>query len=88
MIPDIDATPQRICHGFELQTFKRNKKSFPEGTLRYDLHKKANASLHAGINLREVVKLPHSEDPNDWIAVHGNAFNASTNHFNCKGSWM
>ena len=53
------------------QTFKQKKKNFPEGTLRYDLHKRANASLHSGIDLKHVVKLPPEEDLNDWIAVHG-----------------
>ena len=56
---------------FSLQTFKHKKKSFPEGTLKYDLHKRANASLHSGIDLKTVVKLPPEEDLNDWIAVHG-----------------
>ena len=39
--------------------------------MRYDLHKRANASLHSGIDLKQVVKLPPEEDLNDWIAVHG-----------------
>jgi hypothetical protein len=53
-----------------LQTF-RPKKRFEPGTLRYSLHKHAQASLSSGINLRSVVQLPQGEDPNDWIAVHG-----------------
>jgi hypothetical protein len=53
-----------------LQTF-RPKKRFEPGTLRYSLHKQAQASLNSGINLRSVVQLPQGEDPNDWIAVHG-----------------
>ena len=40
--------------------------------MRFDLHKRANASLHAGIDLKQVVKLPPDEEVNDWIAVHGN----------------
>lgn len=52
------------------KTFRQKKKNFPEGTLRYDLHKRANASLHSGIDLKTVVKLPPEEDVNDWIAVH------------------
>ncbi|CAD5114552.1 DgyrCDS3669 [Dimorphilus gyrociliatus] len=52
------------------KTFKQKKKNIIEGTLRYDLHKRANASLNQGFNLRSVVKLPDSEDLNDWIAVH------------------
>ncbi|KAK2174213.1 hypothetical protein NP493_817g00018, partial [Ridgeia piscesae] len=52
-------------------TFRQRKKNgFPEGTLRYDLHKKANASLHSGIDLKQVVRLPPNEDLNDWLAVH------------------
>ncbi|XP_013380368.1 MOB kinase activator 3B [Lingula anatina] len=51
------------------KTFKPKKK-FEPGTLRYNLHKHANASLHAGIDLKHVVKLPPDEDLNDWIAVH------------------
>lgn len=53
-----------------LQTF-RPKKKFSPGTLRYSLHKQAQASLSSGINLRAVVKLPPGEEMNDWIAVHG-----------------
>lgn len=53
-----------------LQTFRPKKKLYP-GTLRYSLHKQAQASLNSGINLRSVVQLPEGEDLNDWIAVHG-----------------
>ena len=53
------------------KTFRHKKKNIPEGTMRYDLHKRANASLHSGIDLKHVVKLPPDEDLNDWIAVHG-----------------
>ena len=52
------------------QTFKP-KKGFERGTLKFNLHKQANASLNSGIDLKEVVKLPPGEDVNDWIAVHG-----------------
>ncbi|KAB7506309.1 MOB kinase activator-like 3 [Armadillidium nasatum] len=48
----------------------RPKKKFEPGTLKYSLHKQAQASLNSGINLRHVVKLPPGEDLNDWIAVH------------------
>ncbi|KAK3921167.1 MOB kinase activator-like 3 [Frankliniella fusca] len=48
----------------------RPKKKFNPGTLRYSLHKQAQASLNSGINLRAVVKLPPGEEINDWIAVH------------------
>ena len=53
----------------ETQTF-RPKKKFEPGTLRYSLHKQAEASLKSGLNLRNAVKLPPNEDLNDWIAVH------------------
>lgn len=52
------------------QTF-RPKKRFEPGTMKFNLHKQANASLNSGIDLKEVVKLPPGEDMNDWIAVHG-----------------
>ncbi|CAB3386191.1 Hypothetical predicted protein [Cloeon dipterum] len=48
----------------------RPKKKFEPGTLRYSLHKQAEASLSSGINLRSAVNLPPGEDANDWIAVH------------------
>ena len=48
----------------------RPKKKFQPGTLKYSLHKQAQASLNSGINLRQVVKLPPDEDFNDWLAVH------------------
>ncbi|XP_044727203.1 MOB kinase activator-like 3 isoform X2 [Chrysoperla carnea] len=48
----------------------RPKKKFTHGTIRYSLHKQAQASLNSGINLRAAVQLPEGEDLNDWIAVH------------------
>ncbi|XP_059489357.1 MOB kinase activator-like 3 isoform X2 [Neocloeon triangulifer] len=48
----------------------RPKKKFQPGTLRYSLHKQAQASLSSGINLRTAVQLPPGEDANDWMAVH------------------
>ncbi len=39
--------------------------------MRYSLHKQASASLKSGLDLKEIVKLPDSEDEDDWIAVHG-----------------
>ncbi|XP_016982422.1 MOB kinase activator-like 3 [Drosophila rhopaloa] len=51
------------------KTFKP-KKSFASGTIRYSLHKQAQASLQSGINLRQVVRLPQGENLNDWLAVH------------------
>ncbi|KAL0274815.1 UNVERIFIED_CONTAM: hypothetical protein PYX00_002849 [Menopon gallinae] len=51
------------------KTFRPRKK-FAPGTLRYSLHKHAQASLNSGIMLSAVVKLPPGEELNDWIAVH------------------
>ena len=48
----------------------RPKRKFEPGTQRFDLHKKAQASLNAGLDLRQAVQLPHGEDLNDWVAVH------------------
>jgi len=48
----------------------RPKKKFEPGTLRYSLHKHAQASLNSGINLKSAVKLPPGEDISDWLAVH------------------
>ncbi|KAK0090444.1 hypothetical protein PV325_000108 [Microctonus aethiopoides] len=48
----------------------RPKKKFTHGTLRYSLHKQAQASLSSGINLRTAVQLPPGEDFDDWMAVH------------------
>ncbi|XP_013101338.1 MOB kinase activator-like 3 [Stomoxys calcitrans] len=48
----------------------RPKKRFTAGTIRYSLHKQAQASLQSGINLRQAVCLPEGENLNDWIAVH------------------
>ncbi|KAE9421243.1 hypothetical protein Angca_004878, partial [Angiostrongylus cantonensis] len=48
----------------------RPKKRFPEGTMRYNLHKKAQATLHSGVDLRTAVRLPVKENLDDWIAVH------------------
>lgn len=49
----------------------RPKKKFEEGTLRFNLHKKATASLSTDIDLQDAVKLPAEEDLNEWMAVHG-----------------
>ncbi|XP_030850908.1 MOB kinase activator 3B-like [Strongylocentrotus purpuratus] len=48
----------------------RPKKKFESGTMRFNLHKKAQASLNSGLDLKVVVKLPAEEDFNDWLAVH------------------
>ena len=44
------------------------------GTVRYELHKRAKASLGAGKQLQESVRLPPGEDINEWLAVHGPLF--------------
>lgn len=51
------------------KTFKPKKK-WNEGTMKYQLHKKARATLKAGIDLKEAVRLPSGEGLNDWLAVH------------------
>jgi len=38
--------------------------------MKYDLHKKAKATLNSGLDLRLAVRLPEDEDFNDWLAVH------------------
>ncbi|XP_033095602.1 MOB kinase activator 3B-like [Anneissia japonica] len=48
----------------------RPKKKFQQGTMRYELHKKAEASLNSGLDLKSCVSLPAEEDFNDWMAVH------------------
>ncbi|XP_041741211.2 MOB kinase activator 3B-like [Coregonus clupeaformis] len=57
------------------QVFKKDKtfrpkRKFEPGTQRFELHKKAHASLSSGVDLRAAVALPHGEDLNDWVAVH------------------
>lgn len=48
----------------------RPKKKFEPGTLRYSLHKHADETLSAGVDLPLTVQLPKDEELNDWIAVH------------------
>lgn len=48
----------------------RPKKKHPPGTLRYSLHKQAQASLHAGLDLKASVRLPMGESEGDWVAMH------------------
>ena len=55
---------------FDKKKTFRPKKKFQPGTMKYSLHKQAQASLNSGINLRQVVKLPKGEDFNDWLVVH------------------
>ncbi|NXE09562.1 MOB3C kinase, partial [Lophotis ruficrista] len=51
------------------KTFRPRKK-FEPGTQRFELYKKAQASLKSGLDLKSVVQLPPGESINDWIAVH------------------
>ncbi|KAJ1169928.1 hypothetical protein NDU88_001814 [Pleurodeles waltl] len=51
------------------RTFRPRKK-FEPGTQRFELYKKAQASLKSGLDLKTVVQLPPGENINDWIAVH------------------
>lgn len=54
--------------GGKSQTFKP-KKSYAKGSKRHELHKHAKATLGSG-NLQAAVKLPESEDLNEWLAVN------------------
>uniref|UniRef100_A0A1I8AT00 MOB kinase activator-like 2 n=1 Tax=Steinernema glaseri TaxID=37863 RepID=A0A1I8AT00_9BILA len=58
-----------FLHVNKHKTF-RPKKKFPVGTLRYNLHKHAQATLHSGLDLRSAVRLPPNENFDDWLAVH------------------
>lgn len=58
-----------IFGGSKQRTF-RPKKKWDKDTPKYDLHKKAKATLNSGLDLREAVKLPDDEEYHDWIAVH------------------
>lgn len=61
-----------LCLGqvFSKDKTFRPKKRFEPGTQRFELYKKAQASLKSGLDLRKVVQLPEGENINDWIAVH------------------
>jgi len=48
----------------------RPKKKWDTSSMKYQLHKRAKASLKAGLDFRDAVALPSDEDLNDWIAVH------------------
>jgi len=58
-----------FLHVNKQKTF-RPKKKFLSGTLRYNLHKQAQETLHSGIDIRNAVKLPTNETFEDWLAVH------------------
>lgn len=55
--------------GRDDRTF-RPRRGFEPGTQRFELHKRAQASLQAGLDLRAAVRLPPGEDLRDWVAVH------------------
>ncbi|MGH0152973.1 UNVERIFIED_CONTAM: hypothetical protein FKN15_059536 [Acipenser sinensis] len=61
-----------LCLGqvFSKDKTFRPRKRFEPGTQRFELYKKAQASLKSGLDLRSVVQLPQGENINDWIAVH------------------
>lgn len=48
----------------------RPKRKFEPGTQRFELHKRAQASLNAGLDLKLAVQLPPGEELHDWVAVH------------------
>eukprot|EP01104_Vermistella_antarctica_P009118 TRINITY_DN2324_c0_g1_i1.p1 TRINITY_DN2324_c0_g1~~TRINITY_DN2324_c0_g1_i1.p1 ORF type:complete len:223 (-),score=51.03 TRINITY_DN2324_c0_g1_i1:735-1403(-) len=52
------------------KTIKASKKKIPKGTLRHTLKKTMRASLGAGLNIGEVVKLPPGQDKHEWIAMN------------------
>lgn len=59
-----------ISNIFSKEKTFRPKKKFEPGTLRYNLHKHAQATLNSGIDLKNAVKLPSNEGYSDWLAVH------------------
>jgi MOB kinase activator 1 len=63
-----NATPQRALDDTKsLRAQKKHK----GGSKRHSLHEKITRSLGVGGgNLRQIVKLPPSEDLNEWLAVH------------------
>ena len=46
----------------------------PSGNTDTNTYSLFQASLKAGIDLREAVALPSDENLNDWLAVHGILF--------------
>uniref|UniRef100_A0A0M3HMT5 Mob1/phocein family n=1 Tax=Ascaris lumbricoides TaxID=6252 RepID=A0A0M3HMT5_ASCLU len=64
------ASSASCCHKLRASKTFRPKKRFPVGTLRYNLHKQAQATLHSGVDLRAAVRLPANENFDDWLAVH------------------
>jgi len=62
--------PLKLKSVFSKERTFRPKKRFDPGTTKFDLHKKAQASLKSGLDLKSIVVLPPGEELNDWIAVH------------------
>ena len=54
---------------FDKKKTFRPKKKFQPGTMKYSLHKQAQASLNSGINLRQVVKLPKVMNDHYFISL-------------------
>ncbi|XP_075302048.1 MOB kinase activator 3A-like [Opisthocomus hoazin] len=57
------------------QVFNKDKTfqpkcKFEPGTQLFELHKKAQASQNAGLDLKVAIQLPPGEEPKDWVAVH------------------
>ena len=51
---------------FDKKKTFRPKKKFQPGTMKYSLHKQAQASLNSGINLRQVTFVPSWNIGNKW----------------------
>lgn len=62
--------PLNLKSVFSKERTFRPKKRFDPGTTKFELHKKAQASLRSGLDLKSIVVLPEGEDMCDWIAVH------------------
>ncbi|KAK2495262.1 hypothetical protein MC885_002619 [Smutsia gigantea] len=65
----------KMANPFLKQVFNKDKtfrpkRKFEPGTQRFELHKRAQASLNAGLDLRLAVQLPPGEELSDWVAVH------------------
>ncbi|EMP30557.1 Mps one binder kinase activator-like 2B [Chelonia mydas] len=66
-LPDMSIALKQVFN--KDKTF-RPKRKFEPGTQRFELHKRAQASLNSGVDLKAAVQLPNGEDLNDWVAVH------------------
>jgi len=47
----------------------RKKKKAARGSVRHELRSSFKTTLRAGVDLREAVKVPPSQDKNEWIAM-------------------